>query len=143
MKKYFLIAFSLLFAASISFAQQTDEGTEKQKRNTVTVQKGYYSIYKNSEKLNNRRPVTTVIVNTHTPETNNYNKGFYAIGDNHKNVHRSGKSFIVITPKRPIAGKGYYSVQPQTNRVPLNNMDLSDVATTGVVQTQDSVQLDR
>lgn len=130
MKKIFIITTALLLVINYTQAQHTTENikADNQKNSTAArqpfkVTKGYYSIYRNAEKLNHQ-PVT-VAVNKNP--SNTYTKGFYAIGNTHTQLHKGGKSFIATTPKRPLAAKGYYSIKPAATDT-LEQLELADSA---------------
>src|SRR4051794_29770143 len=116
MNKIWILAVTLLLIGNYTKAQnaKTNKHSSSKQVNTTTselpfkVTKGYYSIYKNVEKLD-CKPVPVVITSN---ASINYTKGFYAIGNKHTQLHRGGKSFIVTNPKRPVATKGYYSIKP-------------------------------
>lgn len=124
MNKIMIAAAAVLLIMNSASAQHASVELSKDNnnRNEIVVHKGYYSIHKNSKKLNTSRPPSTVQLVTGEQDVNTHRKGFYAIGDNHRDVHRGGKSFIAITPKRPTASKGYYSVHPQADEVNSNNL---------------------
>src|SRR4051794_36392845 len=113
MNKIWIMAVALLLIENYTKAQDTETNNrpgQKQISKTATeppfkITKGYYSIYRNAEKLNHQ-PVPVVVNNN---AANNYTKGFYAIGNKHTQLHKGGKNFITTTPKKPFAIKGYYS----------------------------------
>src|SRR5689334_19804653 len=122
MSKIWILAVALLFIGKYTKAQSTEtnnQNSQKQINKTATEQsfkvtKGYYSIYRNAEKLNHQ-PLPVVVNND---AGNTYTKGFYAIGNKQMQLHKGGKSFIVASPKRPVATKGYYSIKPPVTSKP-------------------------
>ncbi len=118
MNKIIVTTACLLFAMLFSNAQDASnfDGFTRSKAADEAIQKriitkGYYSIYNNRQKLHNGSFVATVKPKDQLMLSQAHHKGYYAIGDNHTEVHKGGKSFIAITPKRPVAQKGYYSVK--------------------------------
>jgi len=140
MNKIWILAVALLFIENYTKAQDTETNNrsgQKQISKTAKeppfkITKGYYFIYRNAEKLNHQ-PVP-VVVNKNA--ANNYTKGFYVIGNKHAQLHKGGKSFIVTTPKRPIATKGYYSIKPVATSNPEESMIAEGVDTTNVVREE-------
>jgi hypothetical protein len=140
MNKIWILAVVLLFIGNDTKAQSTETNNQSNQKpinkiaaeQPFTVTKGYYSIYRNAEKLNHQ--TVTVVVNNNTGDT--YTKGFYAIGNKHTQLHKGGKSFIVTTPKRPIATKGYYSIKPAVTSNPEESMIAEGVDTTNVVKEE-------
>ena len=127
MNKLFL-AVILLFTINYTIAQDSSTGNKQTGKITTTsplITKGYYSIYKNADKLNHQP--APVVVNKQT--TNNYSKGFFAIGSKHHQLHKGGKSFIATTPRQRTATKGYYSIQPAEVNRPTENL-MADAADT-------------
>jgi hypothetical protein len=140
MNKIWILAVALLLISNFTIAQNTETNNQsgrKQINKTPNeppfkITKGYYSIYRNAEKLNH--PPVPVIVNNNID--NNYVKGFYAIGNKHTQLHKGGKSFIVTTPKRPVATKGYYSIKPTVTSNPEENIIAEGVDTTNVAREE-------
>src|SRR3954470_17595411 len=126
MNKIWILAVTLLLIGNYTKAQNAETNIQsgrKQINTTATeppfeITKGYYSIYRNAEKLNHQ-PVPVVVNNN---IDNKYAKGFYAIGNKHTQLHKGGKSIIVTAPKRPIATKGYYSIKPLVTSNPEESM---------------------
>ena len=119
MNKIWIMSVALLLISNFSKCQsaETTNNTNRDQINKpitkppFNLTKGYYSIYRNAEKLNHQ-PIT-VVVNKNSVD--NYPKGFYSISNKHAQLHKGGKSFIVTIPSRPLATKGYYSIkQPAT-----------------------------
>src|SRR3954452_25376999 len=116
MNKIWILAVTLLLIGIYTKAQNTETNIQSGRKPInptaseppFKITKGYYSIYRNAEKLNHQ-PVTVVVNNN---AANNYTKGFYAIGSKHTQLHKGGKSIIVTSQKRPFATKGYYSIKP-------------------------------
>ena len=140
MNKIWILAVALLFIGNYTIAQSTETNNQynqKQINTTATKQpfkitKGYYSIYRNVEKLNHQ-PVPVVINNN---AANNYTKGFYAIGNKYTQLHKGGKSLIVTTSKRPVATKGYYSIKPAVTNNSNENVIAEGADTMNVVREE-------
>jgi len=98
----------------------------------IKITKGYYAIYRNTEKLNHL-PVTVVVDNN---SANNFTKGFYAISNKHTQLHKGGKSFIVTTPRRPLTTKGYYSIKPPATSISEENLIADGADTTNVAREE-------
>ena len=114
MTKIWMLAVVLLAIINAVKAQNTAADSQSNKKQNSTsnkspfkVTKGYYSIYRNEEKLN-RQPLNVVVRNT----AYDYPKGFYAIGNHYTQLQKAGKSFIMTNKKQPFATKGYYSIKP-------------------------------
>jgi hypothetical protein len=87
--KHFIIALAcIVFGYSYSFAQQK----------TPAIQKGYYSIGNNNQKLEKQQPVVTS--DKHT------NKGYYSINEKSKPNYIPLITVGQTTPPT----KGYYSI---------------------------------
>ncbi len=83
------------------------------------ITKGYYSIYKNNEKLAVGSPlkiVTNPVIAEGSPA-----KGYYSIGNNQRNIYKGGESFISKTPQNPSANKGYYSIDRSSGKTKEND----------------------
>ncbi len=100
----------LLFVTLFSNAQTSGNDNGQIIKSKPVVTKGYYSIYRNHEKLNKGKTFIPVTPKDELLISQAHHKGYYSIGDNHTEVHKQGKSFIAITPRRPVSHKGYYSV---------------------------------
>lgn len=114
MNKIWMLAVVVLSIINAVNAQNTAADSQSDKKQNSTsnqspfkVTKGYYSIYRNKEKLNHQ-PLNVVVSNT----AYDYSKGFYAIGNHYTQLHKAGKSFIMTSKKQPFATKGYYSIKP-------------------------------
>jgi hypothetical protein len=138
MNRIWILAVALLLIGNYSKAQnaETNDKTNRPLINKPVseppfkITKGYYSIYRNAEKLNHQ-PITIVVNNN---SVDNYPKGFYAISNKHTHLHKGGKSFIVTTPSRPLATKGYYSIKPPATVNSEENLIADGVDTTDVAR---------
>jgi hypothetical protein len=137
MNKIWILAVALLLSVSYTKAQDTEaennvnwnQVNKKSKEAPFKVTKGYYSIYRNADKLNHR-PVKVAIDSSKSPDT--YTKGYYSIGGKHKQLHKGGKSVIATTPKRPVSIKGYYSIKSAEVNIPEDNLMADAVDSTHI-----------
>jgi len=140
MNKIWILAIALLLIGNYTKAQNAliNDNINRNQINKSVVEspfkitKGYYSIYRNTGKLNHQ-PLTVVINNT---PKNNYTKGFYTISNQHTQLHKAGKSFIVTTPRRPVATKGYYSIKAPTKSSSEENLIADGMDTTNVAREE-------
>ncbi|TDH29015.1 hypothetical protein EXU57_02775 [Segetibacter sp. 3557_3] len=99
--KIFLLLFIIIFGAGEVFAQNRE--TEKQQPTVPQVQKGYYSIGNNAQKLNGDQQVITPVTGTDAPR-----KGFFSLKPNARKL--STRSVRLQTGGTPVVTKGYYAI---------------------------------
>ena len=106
--KIFLLAGICLLISIISFAQTPNKTAEE---NLPTPTKGYYSIYKNAEKLMPERETRTA-----APDSviNNVSKGYFGIASNNKKL---GTKYKAYSNRKPAVTKGYYSIGNNSSKL--------------------------
>lgn len=74
------------------------------------ITKGYYSIYKNADKLKPSGPLISISARDNEAAVIQPAKGYYSMNNHHRKIYKSGVSFIARKQKRPVASKGYYNM---------------------------------
>ncbi len=105
--KIFLLTGMCLLITVISFSQKLNKATE----NLPIPAKGYYSIYRNAEKLTPLRENRTATVDA---DANNISKGYYSISSNREQLGVKYKAYesgsLAVT-------KGYYSIGNNSSKL--------------------------
>lgn len=104
--KIFLVMAVCLLLLQYSHAQQKEFNNSIIQNKIPVIQKGYYSIYNNAEKLSRKGEINSSTINT-------TQKGYYAIAGKKKHaaINRG------YNHTKPVVKKGYYSIKNNSKKL--------------------------